>query len=175
MVGISSGIGTPRLPSKSTAKMPRYVNCSTNPWSVSTAHCHPRCCTTRARISWRTERVQVHGLVPRPLASPLIPPPCTSLFRMKDATTDPLLFACPGEVPALLKRVVAWDAAPKCRRMDRFRTHDISEGLQYFGYRMTLSRERRSPAFFVWDSRGVGLSPRSVAAAPQHSTTISVS
>src|SRR6266851_2678580 len=37
MIGISSGIGTPRLPSKSTAKTPRYVKLSTNSWSASTA------------------------------------------------------------------------------------------------------------------------------------------
>ncbi len=36
MIGISSGIGTPRLPSKSTAKTPRYVKLSTNSWSAST-------------------------------------------------------------------------------------------------------------------------------------------
>src|SRR2546427_4103500 len=37
MIGISSGIGTPRLPSKSTAKTPRYVKVSTNSCSASTA------------------------------------------------------------------------------------------------------------------------------------------
>jgi len=30
MIGISSGIGTPRLPRRSRAKMPRYVKLSTN-------------------------------------------------------------------------------------------------------------------------------------------------
>src|SRR6266850_3438880 len=37
MIGISSGIGTPKLPSKRTAKTPRYVKLSTNSWSASTA------------------------------------------------------------------------------------------------------------------------------------------
>jgi hypothetical protein len=37
MIGISSGIGTPRLPSKSTAKTPTYVKLLTNSWSASAA------------------------------------------------------------------------------------------------------------------------------------------
>src|SRR5712692_10737506 len=41
MIGISSGIGTPRLPSKSTAKTPRYLKLSTNAWSASTASSSP--------------------------------------------------------------------------------------------------------------------------------------
>jgi hypothetical protein len=37
MIGISSGIGTPRLPSKSAPNTPMYVKLSTNSWSASTA------------------------------------------------------------------------------------------------------------------------------------------
>jgi hypothetical protein len=41
MTDISSGIGTPRLPSRSAAKMPMYVKLWTKSWSVSTASSRP--------------------------------------------------------------------------------------------------------------------------------------
>ena len=52
MIGISSGIGTPRLPSKSTANTPMYVKLSTNSWSVSTASSpDERCYVFRVQCS----------------------------------------------------------------------------------------------------------------------------
>jgi hypothetical protein len=117
------------------------------------------------RISWRLgrslcaqTRAAFHCLatLPAVLHTPLLQKDCNS-------SSIPL-FGWPGEVAALLKRVVGGDAAAKAQRMFMRETPDMSERPPTPRMMGDDPRGHESPSCLMRDSRVVGLRPKSVAA-----------